>query len=140
MSPPDLNWQMTGFFLLALVLMGFVMKLVALFLPVTASSNHAGIFWLLLSPNALRRLQAVVAPRHVVFQPMLWFVAVLVGYSIHWWLTGVIHLRGLLLSYAALPVLALLPRALVAPCGQLLPTLHSRLWLTRSLADSWGRR
>jgi hypothetical protein len=147
MSQSDLNWQMTGFFLLALVLMGFVMKLVALLLPATASSERAGIFWLLLSPNALRRLQPAVEPWRVVLQPVLWFVAVLVSYWIYWWLVGVVHIRGILLSYAALPVLLFMSEFLASlgtvlglPSGQLLPPLHCRLWLTRGLADFWGRR
>jgi hypothetical protein len=147
MSQSDLNWQMTGFFLLALALMGFVMKLVALLLPATASSNRAGVFWLLLSPNSLRRLQPAVAPWRVVFQTLLWFGAVLLSYKLYWWLVGVVPIRGLLLSYAALPVLVVmgefltaLARMLLMPSGQLLPPLHCHLWLTRSLADFWGRR
>jgi len=147
MSPSDLNWQMTGFFLLALVLTGFVMKLVALLLPVTASSERAGIFWLLLSPNTLRRLQPAAAPGRVLFQTLLWFGAVLLSYRIYGWLVGVVHIHGLLLSYAALPVLlvmseflALLGTVVGLPSGQLLPPLHCRLWLTRGLADFWGRR
>lgn len=147
MSQSDLNWQMTRFFLLALFLLGFVMKLVALLLPVTASSDRAGIFWLLLSPNALRRLQPVVEPWRVVFQTLLWFGAVLLSYQIYWCLVSVVRIRGVLLSDAALPVLVAmgefltaLARVLGAPSGQLLPPLHCRLWLTRGLADFWGRR
>jgi len=147
MSQSDLNWQMTGFFLLALVLLGFVMKLVALLLPVTANSDRAGIFWLLLSPNALRRLQPVVDVWRVMLKPVLWFVAVLVGYWSYWWLVGVVHLRGLLLSYTALPILMAMTEFLASlatvfgsPSGQLLPPIHCRLWLTRGLADFWGRR
>jgi len=147
MSPSDLNWQMTGFFLLALFLLGFVMKLVALLLPVTARSERAGIFWLLLSPNALRRLQPVVDVWRVVLKPVLWFVALLVGYWAYGWLISGVHMRGLLLSYAALPILmamseflAALARALAVSSGRLLPPIHCRLWLTHGLADFWGRR
>jgi hypothetical protein len=147
MSHSDLNWQMTGFFLLALAMMGFVMKLVALLLPVTASNERAGVFWLLLSPNTLKRLQPSVAPWRVLFQPVWWFVAVLVSYWIYWWLVGVVHIRGILLSYAALPTLLLMTEFLASlatvlwlSSGQLLPPLHCRLWRTRSLADFWGRR
>jgi len=147
MSQSDLNWQMTGFFLLALVLLGFVMKLVALLLPVTASSERVGIFWLLLSPSTLKRLQPAVAPWRVLFQPVLWFVAVLASYWIYWWLVGVVHIRGILLNYTALPILlvmgeflASLGRVIGLPSGQLLPPLHCRPWLMRGLADFWGRR
>lgn len=55
----ELNWQMTGLFLLALVLLGFVMKLVALLLPVTGSQERSLPFWLLLSPHSRRRLRPV---------------------------------------------------------------------------------
>jgi hypothetical protein len=101
MSQSDLNGQMTRCFLLALFLLGFVMKLVALLLPVTASSDRAGIFWLLLSPNALRRLQPVVKHWRVLFQTLLWFGAVLLSYWIYWWLVRVDHIQGLLLTRPA---------------------------------------
>ena len=58
----DLNWQMTGFFLLALLLLAFVMKLVALLLPLTVSYDRSLWFWLHLSPNSLQRLRPVGEP------------------------------------------------------------------------------
>jgi hypothetical protein len=147
MPQSDLNWQMTGFFLLALALLGFVMKLVALLLPVTTSSDRAGVFWLLLSPNTLKRLQPAIDPWRIVFQTLLWFGAVLVSYEIYRGLVSVAHMRGLLLNYAALPVLLVMSEFLVSlatvvwwPSGQRLPPIHCRLWLTRGLADFWGRR
>jgi hypothetical protein len=89
----------------------------------------------------------VVDPWQVVFQPVLWFAAVLVGYWIYWWRVSVVHIRGLLLSYAALPVLVgmtefltALARALMVPSGQLLPPLHCRLWLTRGCYSTTRRR
>ncbi len=147
MSQSDLNWRMTGFFLLALALLGFVMKLIVLLLPVTARNDRAGIFWLLLSPNALRRLQPAIELWRGLCQSLLWFGAVLVSYETYWWLVGGGHIHGLLLSYAALPILLLMTEFLVSlativwlPSGQRLPPLHRRLWLTRGLADFWGSR
>ena len=90
------------------------MKLVALLLPVTACRDRAGIFWLLLSPNALRRLRPAIEPWRVQFQTLLWFGAVLLSYKIYWWLVGVVHIHGLLLSYAALPVLLVMSEFLAA--------------------------
>jgi hypothetical protein len=147
MSQSDLNWQMTGFFLLALALLGFVMKLVALLQSTTASDKRSWIFWLILSPNSLGRLRPVVEPWRVLFQTALWFVAVCLSYSVYGGLLGVVHVHGLFFSYAALPILVLMTQFLVSlatvlwlPSGRLLPSIHHRLWLTRSLADFWGRR
>ncbi len=147
MPQSDLNWQMTGLFLLALALLGFVMKLVVLLLPVTARNDQAGIFWLLLSPNTLGRLRPAVEPWRIVCQTLLWFGAVLVSYEIYRWLVSGAHMRGLLLNYAALPVLLVMSEFLVSlatvvwmPSGQRLPPIHDRLWLTRDLTDFWRRR
>ena len=147
MSLSGLNWHMTGFFLLTVGLAISVMKLVALLLPGTVSDDRSLRFWLLVSPNALRRLQPVVDHRRVLFRTLLWFIVVGVSYWIYWWLVGVGLLRGLLLNYAALPILFLMTSFLVAlvtlvwlPSGQLLPPLHRRPWLARGIADFWGNR
>lgn len=147
MSQSDLNWQMTGLFLLALALLGFVMKLVALLRPANAHNDQTGVFWLLLAPNTLRRLRPAMGLWRSVGQTLLWLGAVLMSYQIYWWLVHGAHLRGLLLNYAALPVLLIMSEFLVSlatvvwlPSGQRLPPIHCRLWLTRGLADFWGRR
>jgi len=51
MLPDDPNWQMTLLFLLALALLGFVMKLVALSLPTKGQIQRRGISWVLVSPG-----------------------------------------------------------------------------------------
>ena len=59
MWPDDPNWQMTVFFLLALALMGFVMKLVAMLRPAPILQYRPHVFWLLLSPASNRRLRPI---------------------------------------------------------------------------------
>lgn len=144
---PDLNWQMTGLFLLALFLLAFVMKLLALLLPVTVRQDRSLWFWLHLSPNSLRRLRPVTSPSPVVLRAVGWFGLLSLSYVIHHWLAGTFHIKGLLLSYTALPVLLFMSEFLAAlltvlwlPSGQLLPPLHCRPWQARSIADFWGRR
>jgi len=143
----DLNGQMTGLFLLALFLLGFVMKLVALLLPLTVSYDRSLWFWAHLSPNSLRRLRPGVEPWSVLFRAVGLGVSLWLSYWIYWWLFGTFQVRGLLLAYAALPILFLMSKFLAAvitvvwlPSGQLLPPIHCRPWQARSIADFWGRR
>lgn len=147
MLPDDPNWQMTVFFVLALAVMGFVMKLVASFLPVTIQMERPHLFWLLLSPVSHRRLQPIVTIRKVLLRAALLFGALILSYWIFWWLVRAGLIRGIALSYCAAPVLLLMSETLVAfmtvlwlPSGRLLPSIHNRPWLARSVADFWGNR
>jgi hypothetical protein len=147
LAQAEFNWQMTGLFLLALFLLGFVMKLVAMLLPLTVSYDRSLWFWLHLSPNSLKRLRPVVKLWRAGFRLMWWFGALSLSYWIYRWLAGTLFVRGLLLSYAALPILLLMAEFLAAlltvvwlPSGQLLPPVHCRPWQARSIADFWGRR
>jgi len=146
--PDDPDWQMTALYLLALALMGFVLKLIALFLGVTAThEERPHVFWLLLSPASLRRLRPIVTPGKVLFRFALLGGALVFSYWIYWQLVQAIQIRGILLGYCAAPVLLLLSETLVAfmtvlwmPSGRLLPAIHNRPWRMRSVADFWGNR
>lgn len=147
LAQSDLNWQMTGFFLLALFLLAFVMKLVALLLPTNASHDRSLWFWLHLSPNSLRRLRPVDQAGPVLFRALWLFGLLWLGYWIYGWLVRTTQINGLLRSYAALPLLLLMSEFLAAlltvvwlPSGKLLPPIHCRPWQARSVADFWGRR
>jgi len=147
MLPDDPNWQMTVFYLLALAVTGFVMKLVALLLPVTIQVERPLSFWLLVSPASHRRLQPIVTVRKVLLRAALLFAALVLSYWIFGQLVRAGLIRGIALSYCAAPVLLLLSETLVAfttvlwlPSGQLLPAIHNRPWRARSVADFWGKR
>jgi hypothetical protein len=145
--PDNPNWQMTVFFLLALAVMGFVMKLVVLFLPVSCQVVRPRSFWLLLSPASHRRLQPIVTVRKVLLRAALLLGALFLSYWIFGWLVRSGLIRGIALSYCAAPVLLLMSETLVAfktvlwlSSGRLLPPIHNRPWLARSVADFWGNR
>jgi hypothetical protein len=147
MLPDNPNWQMTVFCLLALAVMGFVMKLVVLFLPVTIQVERPRLLWLLLSPASHRRLQPIVTIRKVLLRAALLFGALVLSYWIFGQLVRAGFIRGIALSYCAAPILLLMSETLVAfmtvlwlPSGRLLPSVHNRPWRARSVADFWGNR
>jgi hypothetical protein len=147
MLPDDPNWQMTVFYLLALAMVGFVMKLVASFVPVTIQMEQPHLFWLLLSPASHRRLKPIVTVGKVLLRAALLFGALVLSYWIFWWLVRAALIRGIALSYCAAPVFLLMSETLVAfaivlwlPSGRLLPPIHNRPWMARSVADFWSNR
>ena len=147
MLPDDPNWQMTVFYLLALAVMGFMMKLVVLFLPISSQVVRPHLFWLLLSPASHRRLQPIVSVRKVLLRAALLFGTLVLIYWIFGWLVRAGLIRGIALSYCAAPVLLLVSETLVVfmtvlwlPGGRLLPAIHNRPWRARSVADFWGNR
>ena len=147
MLPDDPNWQMTVFYLLALAVIGFMMKLVVLFLPVSSQVVRPHLFWLLLSPTSHRRLQPIVTVRKVLLRAALLFGALVLSYWIFGWSVRAGYIRGIALNYCAAPVLLLMSETLVAfatvpwlPSGRLLPSIHNRPWRARSVADFWGNR
>jgi Membrane bound O-acyl transferase family len=147
MWPDNLNWQMTVAFLLALALLGFAMKLVALLLPAKTKIQPHGISWILVSPDSALRSQPVSSIRPVLLRFVTLFVALLLGYWVYWQIVRGFHIRGILVSYLAVPILVLMGEFLVAlvtlillPGGRLLPALHRRPWLAHSVADFWGDR
>ncbi|HSY18885.1 MAG TPA: MBOAT family protein [Candidatus Acidoferrales bacterium] len=138
---------MTVLYLLALAVMGFGLKLVAMLLPAPTPADRRHVFWLLLSPTTLRRLRPVAA-----FLPLLSRTAALGGalvlsYWIYWQLVQIAHMPEIFQSYCALPILLLVSETLVAfmtlvwlPSGQLFPAIHNRPWRARSVADFWSNR
>ncbi len=147
MLPDDPNWQMTVFLLLALAVMSFVMKLVALLLPAKCEIERRAMSWVLFSPDSVLRAQRATGAGPVVLRILMLFAAVLLTYWVYWQLVRGFQIRGILLSYLAVPFLLLIGESLVAimnlfllPCGYLLPALHRRPWAARSIADFWGNR
>lgn len=147
MWPDDPNRQMTVLFLLALALLGFVMKLVALLLPARRQVERRGISWVLVSPDTVLRAQPVASVKLVALRALILFGAVWLSYWIYWQIVRGSQVRGILLSYLAVPILLLMSEFLVAAetvlflaGGLLLPALHRRPWASRSVADFWGNR
>ena len=147
MLPDDPNWQMTVFVLLALAVMGFVMKLVALLLPAKREIERRAMSWVLVSPDSVLRAQRATGAGPVVLRILMLFAAVLLSYWVYWQLVRSFQIHGILLSYLAVPFLLLVGESLVAimnlfllPGGYLLPALLCRPWAARSIADFWGNR
>lgn len=148
MSSEDLNWQMSLLFVLAIALLGFVMKLVALLLP-GASRKTDWRFLLspLPAPSSMRRAQPLAGSSRLVLPTLLLVAVLMAAYWGYWKLVRTFELRGIVLSYLASPFLLLMGHLLAplvsplwAPTGRLLPTLHNHPPLMRSVADFWGRR
>jgi len=147
MWPDDPNWQMTLLFLLALALLGFAMKLVALLLPVKGQMERRGISWVLVSPDSVLRSQPAISVRPVVLRILMWSVLLLSSYWVYGQLVRGFQWYGILPSYLAAPCLYLMMEFLVAvktlfylPGGRLIPALHNRPWAARTVADFWGNR
>jgi len=145
--PDNPNWQVTVFFLLALVVVGFVMKLVALLLPAKRELERSAMSWMLFSPDSVLRARRATGTGPVVLRILLLFAAVLLTYWVYWQLVRGFQIHGILLSYLAGPILLLVGELFVAivnlfllPGGYLLPALHCRPWAARSIADFWGNR
>lgn len=145
--PDDPNWQMPALFLLALALLGFTMKLVAVLLPAREHIQLRPISWLLVSPDSVLRSQQTTGVRPVLVRILVLCGSLLLCYWIYWQLLREFHFRGILLSYLAMPILLLMQGWLVAlvtllllPGGLLLPALHHRPWAARSIAEFWGSR
>jgi hypothetical protein len=147
MWPDDPNWQMTLLFLLALAVMGVVMKLVVAIFPKTIREYKPHVFWLLLSPASNQRLRPIESVAKVLLRTTLLCGALVLSYWVYGNLLRVTHIRGAALGYIAAPILLLMMEAVVAfvtvlwlPSGRVLPSIHNHPWQARSLAEFWGRR
>src|SRR5258708_204929 len=143
----DPNWQMTGVFLIGLAMIGVMMKLIALLLPATIEPDWPQVFWLLPSPASHRRLRPIVNVRAVLVRTSLLCGGLVLSYWIYGQLVEAVGIGSVLRSYCAAPALLLMSETLVAlvtllwlPSGQVLPSIHNRPWLARSIADFWGQR
>ena len=141
------NWQMTALFLVALALLGFVMKLVALLLPAKRELEGKAMSWVLVSPDSVLRAQRATGVAPVVLRILILLGAVWLSYWVCCRLVLGFQIHGILLSYLGVPFLILVGESLVAivnlfllPGGYLLPVVHRRPWAARSIADFWGNR
>jgi len=141
------DWQMTGLFLVALALLGCVMKLLARFLPANKPTERSAISHVLVSPDSILRSRPASGTGPVMLRITIFGGALLLGYWLYWQLVHALHVHGFLLGYFAVPILYLMSEFLVAvvtlvllPSGRLLPALHNRPWAARSTADFWGHR
>jgi alginate O-acetyltransferase complex protein AlgI len=139
------NWEMTGLFLLALVLLIFLMRLTAWFISNPIEADQP--FWLLPSPTSFRRSRPATNPGQVVLKTVLLFGAALLSYWVYDRLVRAMQIRGLLLSYCGAPILLLLGETLAGvttllawPSGRLFPPLHNWPPCASSVADFWGKR
>ena len=141
----DLNWQMTALFVLALAMMVFPMMLIARLVSTNGPSERPFISKILLSPTTIVRSSPAGNRTRILLRVMVLIVA---GASSYWlYRHGVraFHIRGLALSYLAVPIFLLMIEIIVTVTtlcflsgGGLFPVLHRRPWAARSIADFWG--
>jgi hypothetical protein len=142
------DWQVTWLNLLALALMGLVMKFAVLLIPsATAARTLRFVASPVLAPNSLERSQPFSAAPRFLLRASACLGALILYYWIYWKLVNTFHLHGITLSYLAVPAVLLVSEVLVAmvtilwlSSGRFLPTLHRNPFGARSVADFWGRR
>jgi Membrane bound O-acyl transferase family len=144
----DADWQMSIFFVLSVVLLGFMMKLVALLVP-SASGDTRWSFVLspLPSPNSLARKPGSASGTSYLRRIALCGGALVLYYWLYWHLVRRFNLAGPVLAYLAAPVLLLLAECVSALMalirlttgGPVRPLLDEPP-LARGVADFWGRR
>lgn len=139
---------MTVLFILLLAMLGFAMKLTAL-LVVRPSRSARWRFVLsaVVAPNSMRRLRARSEAPTVLFRGFSFAGLFAMNHWIYWMLTDEFELRGIVLSYLAVPSLLILAESLFPfvallwlPAGYLLPRINNNPLAARGLAEFWGRR
>jgi hypothetical protein len=142
------DWQMSFFFVLAVLILAFFMKLAALFVP-SASTKTRWPFLLspLVSPNSFDRAPSAPAVGFHIRRILFFGTGVVCYYWLYWQVVPRFELHGIVLSYLAPPALLLLAEtvdALVsflwALSGGALPRLLNNPISLRSLGEFWGRR
>lgn len=141
-------FDMTLLFLLALGLMGFVMKLMAMLRP--ARGTEAGakfVYSPLLSPSSPVRARQAGDAGWLFRQSCLYAAFTVAGYWSYWRLVVMWQPREWFLGYLAAPILLLLAETvnvlvplLWLPTGWRLPSLVNHPALARGTTDFWGRR
>lgn len=139
---------MTLLFLLALGVMGFAMKLVALFLPSLGSGAGARfVYSPMVSPLSPVRMRQPGDGGWLFRQSCLWLALTVAGYWCYWRLVELWQPGEWLLGWMAAPILLLLAETvnvlvplLWLPTGWRLPPLVEHPALTRSLTEFWSRR
>jgi hypothetical protein len=133
---------------LAVALLGYVMKLVALLVPAKTSQTR----WLFLlsplaSPTSLKRSRPVTAVFGLLSKAFMLVGVLVFYYFVYWRLSTRFGLPALLRSYLGIPALYLLGELLgccVCLCwswsGRFLPGVLNWPLLSRGVADFWGNR
>jgi hypothetical protein len=139
---------MTVTFVLAVALLGYVMKLVALLVP--RKRGHTRWLFLLsplVSPTSLKRSKPVTSVFGLLSKAFMLAGVVVFYYFVYWRLSTMFALPTLLRSYLGIPALYLLGELLgccVGLCwswsGRLLPGVLNWPLLARGVADFWGNR
>jgi hypothetical protein len=144
----SLDWQMTWLNLLAVSTMMLGLKAIALLVPGTpAARTWRFLSSPMLAPNSLERTLPLRAAPAFFLRAGLCLGALLLYYGIYWQLVPGLELRGLALSYLAVPAVWLMTEVIAAfiillwlPGGRLLPRPHWHPFAARTVAELWGRR
>lgn len=139
---------MTLLFLLALGVLGFTMKLVALLLPPRgAKSGWRFILSPLVSPSSMQRMRPTAGAGRLLGQTCLYGALLVPAYLGYWWLIERFDPPAWILAYPAALSLLLFAETVTAlvpllwlPTGDRLPPLCNHPALTRSVTEFWSAR
>jgi hypothetical protein len=144
----DSDWRLTILFLLFLAALGVLMKFLTLLVPGRPTGSNRA-FWItpLLSPSSLQRSRPLGELQSLFPRVLLIAIALVTCYVAFWKLVVPFDLPTALLGYVAMPVLVMMGPVmhfvvamLWLPWGRLLPPLHDKPLLARTIAEFWGCR